>query len=337
MPDTASKITSLGSVAGLLAKTLRSCNIDPESLFRQSGINLPGASDPDARIPTQRIEKLLGLAVEATGNPCIGLLAARQFQPAMLHGLGLAWLTSDTLLDALNRLVRYSRFVNPAWEYRVEIKPNTTDLVVAVPDIFSNYVNILSDVGMAVFLRMCQITVAQPILPVHVALQRSPPPCKDEFADMFGTSIEYGATVNRLCFDSKQVNQHLTTANPELARINDQTVVEYLTRFDRTSIAMQVRLKIIEQLPHGIPKLGNIAEALQVSPRSLQRQLKEEETSFKHLLEYTRKALAVQYLHKPHHSIGEIAYLLGFSESTHFTRAFNRWTGKTPGEFRRSA
>ena len=101
MPDTASKITSLGSVAGLLAKTLRSCDIDPEPLFSQAGIDLPGASDPDARIPTQRIEKLLDLAIEASGNPCIGLLAARQFQPAMLHGLGLAWLTSDTLRDAL--------------------------------------------------------------------------------------------------------------------------------------------------------------------------------------------------------------------------------------------
>ena len=336
MPDTASKITSLGSVAGLLAKTLRSCDIDPEPLFSQAGIDLPGASDPDARIPTQRIEKLLDLAIEASGNPCIGLLAARQFQPAMLHGLGLAWLTSDTLRDALNRLVRYSRFVNPAWEFHVEVKPNTTDLVVTVPDIFSSIAQVVTDVGMAVFLRMCQITAVQPILPVHVTLQRPPPPCEDEFADMFGPSIEYDATVNRLCFDNELVNQPLTTANPELARVNDQTVVDYLARFDRAGIAMQVRLKIIEQLPHGIPRQGDIAEALEVSPRSLQRQLREEETSFKDLLENTRKVLAVQYLRKPHRSIAEIAYLLGFSESTHFSRAFKRWTGKTPGEFRES-
>jgi AraC-like DNA-binding protein len=334
MADTTSEITSLGSVADLLANTLRSCNIDPEPLFRQAGIDLPGASDPDARIPTQRIGKLLGLAVEATGNPCIGLLAARQFQPALLHGLGLAWLTSDTLRDALNRLVRYSRFVNPAWEYRVEVKSNTTDLVVAVPDIFSNIAHVVTDVGMAVFLRMCQITIMQPILPVHVTLQRPPPPCKDEFADMFGPSIEYGAAVNRLCFDSEQVNQPLTTANPELARINDQAIVAYLARFDHDSIAMQVRSKIIEHLPGGVPKQGDIAEALQVSLRSLQRRLKEEKTSFKDLLEDTRKALAEKYLRESHRSIGEIAYLLGFSESGNFNRAFKRWAGKTPGEFR---
>jgi AraC-like DNA-binding protein len=337
MPDTTSEVTSLGSVAGLLANTLRSCNVDPDPLFRQAGIDLPSASDPDARIPTQRIEMLLGLAVEATGNPCIGLLAARQFQPAILHGLGLAWLTSDTLREALNRLVRYSHFVNPAWEYHVEIKPNTTDLVVAVPDIFSNIVHVVTDVGMAVFLRMCQITIMQPILPVHVALQRPSPPCKEEFVDMFGPSIEYSATVNRLCFDSEQVNQPLTTANPELARINDKAVVDYLRRFDHDSIAKQVRSKLIEQLPGGVPKQENIAEALQMSLRSLQRRLKEEETSFKELLEDIRKALAAQYLREPHRSIGEITYLLGFSERGNFNRAFKRWTGKTPREFRLKA
>ncbi len=271
MPDTESKITSLGSMAGLLANALHSCSIDPEPLFSEAGIDFAGVSDPDTRIPTQRMQKLLDLAIEASGNPCIGLLAIRQLQPAILHGMGLAWLTSDTLLDALNRLVRYSRFINPAVQYRVEITQNTIDLVAVVPDIFPCAAPILADVGLAVFLRMCQITVGQPILPVHATLQRSLPPCKDEFTDMFGPSIEYDATANRLCFDSKQVNQPLTTANPELVRVNDQTVVDYLARFDRASIGMQVRLKIIEQLPRGIPRQENIAEALQVSPRSLQR------------------------------------------------------------------
>jgi len=334
MADTTSEITSLGSVADLLAKALHSCNIDPAPLFRQAGIDLPSANDPDARIPTQRIDRLWGLAVEATGNPCLGLLAVRQFQPAVLHGLGLAWLTSNTLRDALTRLVRYSHFINPALEFRVEVKPNTTDLVAAVPDIFPNYVNIVTDMGMAAFLRMRQITAGQPILPVHVTLQRPPPPCKDEFADMFGPSIEYSATVDRLCFDSEQVNQPLTTANPKLARINDQAVVDYLTQFNHDGIVMQVSSKIIEHLPGGVPKRGDIAEMLQVSLRSLQRRLKEEETSFKDLLENTRKALAAQYLREPHRSIGEIAYLLGFSERGNFNRAFKRWTGMTPGEFR---
>ena len=334
MADTTPEVTTLGSVAALLAETLRSSDIDPAPLFSQAGIDLPGVNDPGARFPTQRMLKLWGLAIEATGNPCLGLLAARQFQPAVLHGLGFAWLASDTLLDALHRLVRYSRFINSAVEFHVQAQAHTTELVASVPDIFPNFVPAGVDLGMAMFLRMCQITAGQPLMPVQVAMQRPEPPCKAEFAEMFGPSIEYNAADNRLCFDNEQINRPLTTANPELARINDQTVVDYLARFDRSSIAMQVRSRIIEQLPDGIPRQENIAETLHVSLRSLQRRLKEEETSYKDLLEDTRQALALQYLRESHRSIGEITYLLGFSEPSNFTRAFKRWTGKTPAEHR---
>ncbi|HHJ15622.1 MAG TPA: AraC family transcriptional regulator [Gammaproteobacteria bacterium] len=334
MTDALSEITTLGSVASLLGKTLLSCDIDPAPLFNQAGIDLSAASKPDTRFPTQRMQTLWGLALEATGNPGLGLLVAQQFQPAVLHGLGFAWLASDTLLDALGRLARYSRFINTGVEFRVEVTPDTTDLVIAIPDIFPNFVYAATDFGMAASLRMCQITAGKQILPVHVALQRPTPPCKETFSGQFGASIEYGATVNRLCFDNELASQPLNTANPELARINDQTVVDYLARFDRASIAMQVRAKIIEQLPDRMPRQEDIADTLHVSLRSLQRRLREEETSFKNLMEDTRKTLAMQYLRESHRSIGEVTYLLGFSEPSNFTRAFRRWTGKSPAAFR---
>ena len=334
MSDTTQEITTIGSVAALLAETLMDCDVDPAPLFARAGIELSVTHDPDARIPTRRMLDLWALAIEATGNPCIGLHAARLFQPAMLHGLGFAWLASDTLLDALGRLVCYSRLINSIVRLRIQEQADTTALVAIIPDVFPNYVPAGVDLGMAVFLRMCQITVGQKLLPSHVVLQRPEPPCSAEFTRMFGDSIEYGAADNRLCFESELLNQPLMTANPELARINDQTVVDYLARFDHASIAMKVRSKIIEQLPDGIPKQENIAETLHVSSRSLQRRLKEEATSFKGLLEDTRQALAQQYLRENHRSIGEITYLLGFSEPSNFTRAFKRWTGKTPAEYR---
>ena len=338
MADTTDEITTLGSVATMLEATLRSCDIDPEPLFSKARIDLGAASDPDARFPTHRMLDLWNLAIEATGNPCLGLLAAQHFQPAMLHGLGFAWLASDTLRDALDRLVRYSNLINAAPDYRLEVNSKTTDLVIAVPeDLFPNYVHAAPDAGMAIFLRMCQITVCEPLQPLHTALQRPKPACDEKFARVFGPSVEYKAPENRLCFDNEMVSRTLGTANPELARINDKTVVDYLARFDRARISMQVRSKIIEKLPDGLPKQDHVAETLNVSLRSLQRKLKEEQTSFKDLLEDTRQSLAVQYLREHHRSIGEITYLLGFSEPSNFTSAFKRWTGKTPAEYRDNA
>jgi len=337
MVNTTSEITTLGSVADLIAETLRRCDVDADQIFARAGIDYSSSRDPDVRIPTQKMFKLWSHAIEATEDPCFGLHVAQQFQPAVLQGLGFAWLASDTLLDALNRLVRYSRFISNVAELHVEEKTDTTDLVVIVPGDLPNYVPAGVDLGMAMFLRMCQITVGKSLLPVHLGLQRPEPSCSASFHEVFGPSIEYEAADNRLCFDTELVNRPLTTANPNLARINDQTVIDYLARFDRASIAMQVRSRIIDQLPDGIPRQEHIAGALHLSLRSLQRRLREEETSFKDLLENTRQTLAEQYLRETHRSVGEITYLLGFSESSNFTRAFKRWTGMTPVEFRNNA
>ena len=113
--------------------------------------------------------------------------------------------------------------------------------------------------------------------------------------------------------------------------------MDYLARFDHDSIAMRVRATIIERLPDGTPSQGNIAELLHVSMRSLQRRLNNENTNFKELLEGTRHELALQYIREPHRTIGEITYLLGFSEPSNFSRAFRRWTGMSPAEYRESA
>lgn len=331
-----SEVTTLSSIAALLAQTLRTLNCDPGPLFARAGIDLRDAADPNARIPTPRMQKLWGLAIEATDNPCLGLVTARQFQPAALHGLGFAWLASDTLYDAFGRLVRYHRLINAAVDFRVEDSGDSIDLAILVPEALMAGVYAGTDNGIASFLRMCRITVGKHIMPVHVMLERPEPPCAMEFEEMFGPSIKYGAPVNRLCFDKTLVNTHLSTALPELARLNDQTVVDYLARFDRANITMQVRAKIIEQLHDGRPRQEAIATLLHVSLRSLQRRLRGEETSFQELLEATQRELAMHYLLDSRRSIGEITYLLGFSEPGNFSRAFKRWTGQSPAAFRKA-
>ena len=326
--------TSLSATAGLVDKALRTYGCDPEPLFTEAGIDRNVYLDPNTRIPTTKLQTLVKLSLEATGDAGFGLTAAEQFQPAALQGLGFAWLASDTLHDALNRLVRYFRFINPFFKASVDESENTLDLVLMGPENWPNFVYEQVDTGMGVFLRMCQITAGEHIVPERVVMQRPAPLCPDRFSAFFEAPVEYGAAENRLCFDLDLANQHLSTSNPELARINDQAVIDYLARFDRSNITMQVRSRIIEQLPSGAARQESIAEALHLSLRSLQRKLKDEEITFKELLEDTRRDLALQYIRESRRSLGEISYLLGFSEHSSFTRAFRRWTGHSPAEFR---
>jgi AraC-like DNA-binding protein len=328
------EVTTLSSVAALIVQTLNSQGCDPAPLLTATGISMDDCHDPNVRIPTVKMQELWRLAVATTGDPAFGLVVAHHFQPAILHGLGFAWLASDTLCDALGRLVKYSHLINVLPDFRLDNSHDTVDLVVTVPDLGPDFVHAATDAGLAIFLRMCQITAGSAVMPVHVTMQRPEPADKSAYEDMFGPSIEYAAPAHRLSFDATLVNTRLATAHPELARLNDQTVIDYLARCERSSLTMQVRARIIEQLPDGRPSQEDIAQTLNTSLRSLQRRLKDEETNFKSLLNETQQQLAIQYIRDSSRTLGEIAYLLGFSEPSNFTRAFKRWTGKSPGEFR---
>jgi AraC-like DNA-binding protein len=328
--------TTIGSVAGLIEKALRTYGCDPAPLFAAAGIPPGTAGNPDTRIPTLRGQALWKYAIEATADPCFGLTAAQQFQPAALHGLGFAWLASDTLRDAFDRLARFARFLNPLFRIEVEDGAHTVDLVIQGRE-WPDFEFAALDLAMAVFVRMCQITVGEHVVPLCVLMRRPAPPCAERFAACFAAPVEYRSADNRLCFEPELVKRPLQTGNPELARINDQAVVDYLARFDRANITMQVRAGLIERLPGGTPDQASIAQALHISPRSLQRRLRGEQTSFRSLLDETRRELAMQYIRQGHRPLGEVAFLLGFSEPGNFTRAFRRWTGLAPKEFRAQA
>ncbi len=330
----AEQATSIGSKAISIDKALRVYGIDPQPLFLQAGVNYKEAIQPGARVSSTGIYKLFQLCVETTGDPCFGLKTAEQLQPANLYGLGFSWLSSDNLLDALERLVRYSKLINSVAKARLEKSAQTTALVLYDLDKLPAYPDAVIDGVLAAFLKMCRITAGDTLNPVGVDFVRPPPACKAEFERLFRAPIRFGASDNRLCFDRKLLETSLPSANPELARINDQAVIDYLARFDRQNVTMQVRTRIIEQLPAGTPRQANIASELNLSLRSMQRKLKEEGTSFHSLVDSTRRELAMHYIRETHRPLGEVSFLLGFSEPSNFTRAFRRWAGTTPQDFR---
>lgn len=163
----------------------------------------------------------------------------------------------------------------------------------------------------------------------HVA-----PGCADRYRQLFRAPVAFSQPSNSIWLDPDQAFESLATANPELVRVNDQIVTDYLAKLDRDDIVMRVRSKLIEQLPSGGGDEARIASELHLSQRSLQRKLKAEGLSFSELLESTRRELGRDYVRDSQHSFNEISYLLGFAEPGNFSRTFRRWYGKTPSEYR---
>jgi AraC-like DNA-binding protein len=173
--------------------------------------------------------------------------------------------------------------------------------------------------------------------PRRVTMSRPDLPDPAPFTHYFRAPIKYSGNEDSICFDKADALTALPTADAEVACDNEKIVQEYLARFDRSSVAMQVRARLTEQLSSGHATQDSVADALHMSLRRLQRRLHNEGTSYKRLLDETRRELAVHYMAESHRSINEITYVLGFSEPSNFSRAFRRWTGKSPSAYREQA
>lgn len=326
--------STIASAAGLIARTLEDYDINPRELFDKAGIDVASIDDPSGRFPAHNMQALWRLVLDATKDECFGIAAGERIQPAAMHGVGFAWLASDTLYDALKRLVHYQRVLSTVAKFSLEEADGVVRLVLNTRPLGFDIENATLEMAMAAFITMCRLASASEFSPMKVTLRRTKPVCSQRIEACFRAPIEYDADENCLCFRNEDLRVPLPNANTELARANDQVVIDYLSRFDRSQLSMQVRSRIIESLPAGQPTQGEIAAAMNMSLRNLQRKLHAEGTNFRTLLDETRRELATQYIRETHRSVAEITYLLGFAESSNFTRAFRRWTGMSPNAFR---
>lgn len=315
-------------------RALESYGVDPGGMFERAGLDPRKLYDPNARYRNICIYKLWQLAVQATGDPYIGLKVVSEWHPSTAHALGYAWLASATLKDALDRTARYFRIMNDKERLTLEESDEEFRLIIENPAADYPTAPEYVDASFAALIHLCRMCHGKSFRALRITMRRPQPPDSAPFAEHFRAPIQFSGNEDSICFDKADAETPLPTANAEVARANEKIVQDYLTRFDRSSVAMLVRARLTEQLSSGHATQESVAKALHMSLRSLQRRLKNEGTSYKELLDETRRELARHYMAESHVSINEITYLLGFSEPSNFSRAFRRWTGKSPSAYR---
>ncbi|MCB1697296.1 MAG: AraC family transcriptional regulator [Pseudomonadales bacterium] len=324
----------LGSFIVPVAQALRQQGVDPLAVAEDVGIDLARGANPDWRVGQRDFARLLDHCVAATGDEAFGLLAAEQLQPQVLHSLGLAWLASDTVYDGLVRLQRFGRLVSTGIVLRLEEEGDYIHLHLGMNPRENEVVYATHDYAVGIVTRMCRLTLGEFLAPMKLVMQRPVPREPQRWEYLLSSRVEFGADSTRITWSRSDILEPLVTGDPLLARINDEHTQTYLSSFIARTATRDVVDKIVERLPDGPPGQQQIASALHMSNRTLQRKLREEGTSFKDLLQDTRMQLARKYLLSPGRSVVETAYLLGFSEPSTFSRAFKRWTGVAPADYR---
>jgi AraC-like DNA-binding protein len=322
----------------LIAKAIDSYGQNSRKIFAEAGLDHYKLRDPLARFPYPAVVRLWRLASEACGDPAFGLTVAGFWHPTTLYALGYAWLASRNLDEAFDCAARYTRIVNTAASGIIHVEKTDASYRVVLDGshikLQERPIEAATDAATGMLVRMCRAAYGEHFVPLRVTLQHPDEGCAQRYRDEFRCPVAFSQQQNAIWVDPDTAAESLATANPELVRINDQIVTDYLARLDRDDIVMRVRAKLIEHLPSGGCDEARIAAELNLSLRSLQRKLKAREVTFSGLLEGTRRELGRDYVRDSQHSFNEIAYLLGFTEPANFSRAFRRWYGKTPSDYR---
>ncbi len=328
--------TSLISTASVLVDTLESYGLDCRPIIEEAGFDPDKTYAPATRVSSVKLAKLWELAIHYSGDPCIGLRYADYIQPSTLHGLGFSWLASRSLKEGLERLVRFQRILASDLTldirevdngYRLFDQLRNKDDSLKFPDADTHS-------QIASIYKICQIMLGPGLKPGRVSFKLKDPGYPQRFEAFFGIPVQFNSGETAIEFDKTTSELPSSSANPELARINDQIVIDYLNRFDKQDVVTQTRKYIIDHLPSGVPKQIVIARDLSLSLRSFQRKLKLSETSYSELLDQVRYEMACSYLKSRQHQVIVIAYMLGYTDPSNFARAFKRWDGLTPNEFR---
>lgn len=311
--------------------------VEPRELYRAVNFDPALLDDPDNRIPFSQFVAFYEQGARLTGDDAFGLHIGERVEPELFDVLGYVVINSPTFGEALNRLIRY----HPIWSdgafYNLDISGSQARLTYEHLDGIIDERRHDCEMTLSIFVSFARRGTGVDWTPHEVSFRHAKPQSIVEHQRIFRSPVRFDSPVNELIFDSSLLALKMMKADPGLCVILDRHAQELLSKRPRADgLINQVRQLLGEALNVGDEtRIETISRKLGISVRTLQRKLKEEGKSHQDLLDEMRSDLSKRFLQEPKLAICEVAYLLGFSEPSAFHRAFRRWTGITPKEFRK--
>jgi AraC-like DNA-binding protein len=320
-----------------LLKTLEDAGLNTADVCRACGIKAVILEDVNARIPRSQLLHLWLQTARRLPDPHLGIHLGERARPRAANVVTYLAMSSHTLREALERFIRYQRILDEGSGVQltdagaqtfIRIQFGSRELPATCDEI--EYWSVL--------LLKYGRWIAGFDLPLReVRFSHPAPEDTSEHDRIFGCRLCFDAAESGLLIDSAELDRPSLHANPEVARTHERFADDCLTRLDDCSLKRQLRELLSTVLERGPRDLQTAATTLHIGMRTLQRRLRDEGTSYRQVVDELRRDIALSRLAKTDAPIEEITYLIGFSELSPFYRAFRRWTGKTPVEYRTAA
>lgn len=324
---------SIRSVRPVIER-LRGLGLDVGAVLAAAGIDPSAPDDAEARIPHVAALALWHEAAARSGDAAFGIHVAEEIRPGAFDVLDYAIRASATLGEGLERLVRYHRILHDAAVVGLRVQADSAWLEHVLPREMPVLPRQVAEFIVAAWLVVARQATALDFAPVEVTFRHESPADLAEHHRLFRAPIRFSRPANGFRFARGLLDTPLVKSDAGLCAVLEQHARELLGRVPAvTALSQRVRHLIAAGLSSGVSS-DAIARKMHMSRRTLHRQLAGEGTSFRKLVDELRRELAVRYLAERRMAIAEIAFLLGFSEASAFHRAFRRWSGRTPAEYR---
>jgi AraC-like DNA-binding protein len=330
-----SKVVSIKAALSIAACAER-YGLRAPDLLAAAGIAAETAADPEGRATHGQVRNLWREAASRSGDPDFGLHMAEWLQPEDHIGLlAYACRSSPTLGESYRRVTRYFALLHQQVTVSLIEAGAEVHLTAHPNQELGPQLRHPPECMLATLLLHGRRGLGQDLRPLLVRFAHQAPADTTEHARIFGAPVRFGAEVHEMVLPRAVLDQPLHNGDARLAALLDRQAEAQLAQLTPPGGLMDaVHAAVAALLEQGEPALDRVAARVHRSARSLQRHLLEEGTSFRGVVDQVRRDLALRHLAEQRLAIGEIAFLLGFSEVSAFHRAFRRWTGRTPASYR---
>jgi AraC-like DNA-binding protein len=319
--------------SGSTFSKLEEHGVSASAVLRRAGLPQEYAKQPLVRLKTEELFALWNAIGEVSTNSAIGPLLGTENRTERFHPIGLAALSSETFGAAIDQMARYKQLtcleeilqkkddgewsIQFRWLLAEEVEPQ-----------------VMIECAFAWVLSIARLGTGTRLSPLRVEFVQARSNVK-AMERHFGCPVLCGCPRNAIVFRAADAERKFVTRNDELlGLLAPQFEKELEQENANENFIERVRSAIQQQFTGRRPTIEDIADALHISSRTLQRRLQEEGSSFQHVLEEARHQLARRFLNNSVLELNEAAYLLGYEDGNSFVRAFRGWEGVPPATWR---
>jgi len=319
--------------SGSTLQRLEELGVRAPAVLRRAGLPQAFIHQARALLNTEELFALWRAVGEVSTDPSIGLLLGTETKTERFHPIGLAALSSENFGSAIDQMARYKQLTCPE---EILQEKNDEEWSIQFRWLLADEVEppVLIECCFAWVLSTARVGTGTRISPVRVEFVQPRAHVKT-IERHFGCPVVCGTPRNAIIFRATDANRPFVTRNAELLGILAPQFDEELKEENGDeNFIERVRIAIQQRLTGRRPTIEDIADALHISSRTLQRRLQDQGSSFQRVLEEARHQLARHYLNNSVLELNEAAYLLGYEDGNSFVRAFRTWEGVPPARWR---